>query len=73
MARITGIGGVFIKARGDAKALAEWYSDHLGLELNDFGGAILNWQEDRQRMAASLSGAPRMRTAPGSAPALPPS
>ena len=47
MARITGIGGVFIKARGDAKALAEWYSDHLGLELNDFGGAILNWQEDR--------------------------
>jgi predicted enzyme related to lactoylglutathione lyase len=47
MARITGIGGVFIKARGDARALAEWYRDHLGLELEEFGGAILNWQQDR--------------------------
>ncbi|KIC10416.1 glyoxalase [Leisingera sp. ANG-M1] len=46
MARITGIGGVFIKASGDAKALAAWYRDHLGLELNDFGGAILHWQDD---------------------------
>ncbi|MBY6056997.1 VOC family protein [Leisingera daeponensis] len=46
MARVTGIGGVFIKARGDAKALAEWYRDHLGLDLQDFGGAVLNWQED---------------------------
>ena len=47
MARVTGIGGVFIKARGDAKALAEWYSNHLGLELTDFGGAILNWRDDK--------------------------
>lgn len=46
MARVTGIGGVFIKARGDAKTLAAWYRDHLGLELADFGGAILNWQDD---------------------------
>lgn len=47
MAKVTGIGGVFIKARGDARALAEWYRDHLGLELAEFGGAILNWQDDR--------------------------
>ncbi|KIC36179.1 VOC family protein [Leisingera sp. ANG-M7] len=46
MARVTGIGGVFIKARGDAKALAAWYRDHLGLDLQDFGGAVLNWQDD---------------------------
>ena len=46
MARVTGIGGVFIKARG-AKELAAWYRDHLGLELTDFGGAILNWREDK--------------------------
>ncbi|MFW8593698.1 VOC family protein [Cribrihabitans neustonicus] len=46
MARVTGIGGVFIKARGDATALAEWYRDHLGLELSDFGGAVLNWRDD---------------------------
>ncbi|AHD02798.1 VOC family protein [Leisingera methylohalidivorans] len=47
MAPIMGIGGVFIKARGDAKALAEWYRGRLGLELEDFGGAILNWQQHR--------------------------
>ncbi len=41
--RITGIGGVFFKTRGDAKVLAAWYRDVLGLELEDFGGAVLKW------------------------------
>jgi hypothetical protein len=26
MARVTGIGGVFFKSKGDRAALAEWYS-----------------------------------------------
>ncbi|MCB4456218.1 VOC family protein [Leisingera sp. McT4-56] len=46
MAKVTGIGGVFIKARGGAKVLAAWYRDHLGLELAEFGGAVLNWKDD---------------------------
>ena len=46
MARITGIGGVFIKSTGEGAALANWYRDHLGIELSDFGGAILKWQDD---------------------------
>ena len=45
MAKVTGIGGVFFKAR-DPKALAAWYAKHLGLKLEDFGGAILKWPED---------------------------
>src|SRR3990167_3496710 len=45
MARITGIGGVFFKAR-DPKALAAWYAKYLGLVVEDFGGAILKWPED---------------------------
>lgn len=45
MARVTGIGGVFFKAK-DPKALARWYSEHLGLALEDFGGAILRWPAD---------------------------
>lgn len=32
MERVTGIGGVFLKAR-DPKALAAWYRDHLGVPL----------------------------------------
>lgn len=46
MAKITGIGGVFLKTQGDPAALAAWYQKHLGLELEDFGGAILKWSQD---------------------------
>lgn len=46
MARVTGIGGVFIKSSKNGKALASWYEKHLGLRLEDFGGAILKWPED---------------------------
>ena len=47
MARITGIGGVFFKGKGKGASLAAWYRDHLGLPLEDFGGAILRWPADR--------------------------
>ena len=47
MARITGIGGVFLKCKGDSTALAAWYQKHLGLPLEDFGGAILRWPDDK--------------------------
>lgn len=47
MARITGIGGVFLKSKGDSAALAAWYRTHLGLVLEDFGGAILKWPDDQ--------------------------
>jgi predicted enzyme related to lactoylglutathione lyase len=47
MARVTGIGGVFFKSRSDNKALAAWYHTHLGMPLEDFGGAILKWPEDK--------------------------
>jgi len=47
MARVTGIGGVFFKSKGDNKALAEWYQKHLGMKLEPWGGAVLKWPEDR--------------------------
>ena len=40
MARITGVGGIFFKAR-DPKALSAWYRDVLGLAIEDWGGAML--------------------------------
>ena len=46
MAKVTGLGGVFFKSRGDNAALAAWYRDNLGLALEDFGGAILRWPDD---------------------------
>ncbi|ROP40196.1 VOC family protein [Saccharothrix texasensis] len=38
MARVTGIGGVFLRAR-DPERSAEWYRKHLGVPMSD-GGAI---------------------------------
>ncbi|MBS0395406.1 MAG: VOC family protein [Proteobacteria bacterium] len=40
--RITGIGGIFFKAR-DPKALAAWYREVLGLPLEAWGGAALRY------------------------------
>jgi len=42
MKRVTGIGGIFFKAR-DPKALAAWYRDHLGMDVANWGGAIFEW------------------------------
>src|SRR4051794_36770475 len=47
MAKVTGIGGVFLKSKTDGKALAAWYSKHLGIALEDFGGAVLKWPDDK--------------------------
>ena len=46
MAKVTGIGGVFFKAKGDKDALLAWYQRCLGFELEDFGGAVLKWPDD---------------------------
>jgi predicted enzyme related to lactoylglutathione lyase len=45
MARVTGVGGVFIRSR-DPKALAAWYAKHLGVVLEDFGGASFSWSDE---------------------------
>ncbi len=39
---VTGIGGIFFKAR-DPKALAAWYRDVLGMPLQPWGGAMLRY------------------------------
>jgi len=43
MRRVTGIGGVFLKAK-DPKALGAWYKKHLGIDVQDWGGATFQWQ-----------------------------
>lgn len=47
MAKVTGIGGVFFKSKGSGTELAKWYQEHLGLQVESWGGAILNWKEDK--------------------------
>ena len=42
MKRVTGIGGIFFKAK-DPAALGAWYRDHLGLDVTEWNGAIFKW------------------------------
>ena len=42
MKRVTGIGGIFFKAK-DAPALQAWYKRHLGIDVQDWGGATFSW------------------------------
>jgi len=48
MAKVTGIGGVFIKSSKDKDVLNAWYRDNLGINFQDWGGAILEWSDDKQ-------------------------
>jgi predicted enzyme related to lactoylglutathione lyase len=52
MARVTGIGGVFFKAK-DTKALAGWYSKHLGVSIEEWGGVVFDWAADQKAQSAS--------------------
>jgi predicted enzyme related to lactoylglutathione lyase len=48
MKRVTGIGGVFFHAR-DPAALREWYRRHLGIDVQDWGGAVFTWSDAEGR------------------------
>ncbi len=54
---ITGVGGVFVKAR-DPKALAAWYRDVLGLPLQPWGGARLRYDAPDHPPALAWSAFP---------------
>ncbi len=44
--RVTGIGGIFFKAR-DPKALQDWYRVHLGIDVQEWGGAVFRWHDPK--------------------------
>lgn len=48
MKRVTGIGGVFFKA-SDAPALQAWYKQHLGIDVQPWGGAAFTWTDEDGR------------------------
>ena len=59
--RITGVGGVFFKAK-DPKALAAWYRDVLGLPLEAWGGAALRYDAPKHPPALIWSTFPASTT-----------
>ena len=59
--RITGVGGVFFKAK-DPKALAAWYRDVLGLPLEAWGGAALRYDAPKHPPALVWNAFPASTT-----------
>ena len=47
MNRVTGIGGVFIKAK-EPDTLRAWYREHLGFDIQDWGGVTFRWHTPDQ-------------------------
>ena len=45
MKRVTGIGGIFFKAK-DPVALRAWYKAHLGIDVQEWGGTAFTWSDD---------------------------
>lgn len=43
MARVTGVGGVFLRSP-DPKLLTAWYAEHLGFPVSDWG-VMFQWKE----------------------------
>lgn len=45
MKHVTGIGGIFFKAK-DPDKLREWYRSYLGIESESWGGFAFQWSDD---------------------------
>ena len=43
MERVTGIGGVFQRSAGQAASLLNWYAEHLGVEVTEWGAKPFEW------------------------------
>lgn len=72
MKRVTGIGGIFFKAK-DAPAMHAWYKNHLGVDVQVWGGAAFPWTDDDGKPVAgttawSIVPQESEQFAPGTAP-----
>ncbi len=72
MKRVTGIGGIFFKAK-DAPALRAWYQRHLGIDVQAWGGTAFRWADADGKPAGgttawSIASATSDQFAPGQAP-----
>jgi len=44
MKRVTGIGGIFFQS-SDPVRLRTWYQRHLGIDVQEWGGAVFSWAD----------------------------
>lgn len=54
MKRVTGIGGIFINST-DPAALRAWYKEHLGIDVQDWGGTSFPWTDSEGKPTAGTT------------------
>jgi predicted enzyme related to lactoylglutathione lyase len=54
MKRVTGIGGIFFKAR-DPEGLREWYRKHLEIDIQSWGGTAFLWADEGPEAANGIT------------------
>ena len=54
MKRVTGIGGIFFNAR-DPVTLRAWYKAHLGIDVQEWGGAAFTWTDAEGKPTAGTT------------------
>lgn len=71
MKRVTGIGGIFFTAK-DPGSLWAWYKKHLGIDVQEWGGAAFRWVDESGKPTAGTTiwsiGGDDGAFAPGNAP-----
>lgn len=55
--RVTGIGGIFFKTK-DPKKIKEWYSKHLGMDMDEYGAAFIFRQWEKPEQSGYLQWSP---------------
>ncbi len=54
MKRVTGIGGIFFNSP-DPVSLRAWYKDHLGIDVQEWGGAEFKWADHEGKPATGTT------------------
>jgi predicted enzyme related to lactoylglutathione lyase len=54
MKRVIGIGGIFFNSP-DPVALRAWYKEHLGIDVQDWGGTAFTWTDSEGKPTAGTT------------------
>jgi catechol 2,3-dioxygenase-like lactoylglutathione lyase family enzyme len=54
MKRVTGIGGIFFNSP-DPVSLRAWYKDHLGIDVQAWGGTAFKWADPEGKPTAGTT------------------
>ena len=54
MKRVTGIGGIFFNSP-DPVSLRAWYRDHLGIDVQEWGGTAFEWADPEGKPTAGTT------------------